>query len=101
MRNTFPLPQQAFCREVLQMTKREAMLKKLSAVQFALWEMHLYLDTHPWDLAMLENHNRLAIKYKQLKAEFEEKFCPLTAAKAQGVEWLKGPWPWEIEECDC
>ncbi len=83
------------------MTKREAMLKKLSAVQFALWEMHLYLDTHPWDLAMLENHNRLAIKYKQLKAEFEEKFCPLTAAKAQGVEWLKGPWPWEIEECDC
>ena len=42
-----------------------------------------------------------ALKYKQLKAEFEEKFCPLTAAKAQGVEWLKGPWPWEIEECDC
>ena len=77
------------------------MLKKLSAYQFAMWDMHLYLDTHPWDLSMLETHNRTAAKARQLKAEYEEEFCPLTAKKAQGVEWLKGPWPWEIEECDC
>jgi DNA invertase Pin-like site-specific DNA recombinase len=25
----------------------------------------------------------------------------IAAAKAQGVQRLKGPWPWEIEECDC
>ena len=24
----------------------------------------------------------------------------LTAAKAQGVEWLKNPWPWEKGGCD-
>ena len=83
------------------MTKREAMLKKLSAVQFALWEMHLYLDTHPWDLQMLEAHSKAEMKYKALKHEFEESFCPLTSSKAQGFEWLKGPWPWEFEECDC
>lgn len=86
---------------MLQMTRRETMLKKLSAYQFAAWDMHLYLDTHPWDLSMLETHNRTAAKARQLKAEYEEAFCPLTAKKAQGVEWLKGPWPWEIEECDC
>ena len=101
MRNAFSRSQQAFRREVLQMTKREAALKKLSALQFALWEMHLYLDTHPWDVSMVEAHNRLSVKYRQNKADFEDTFCPLTAAKAQGVEWLKGPWPWEIEECDC
>lgn len=83
------------------MNQREAMLKKLSAAQFTLWEMHLYLDTHPWDLQMVEAHNRAAAKSKAIRAEFEEKFCPLTADKAQGFEWLKGPWPWEIEECDC
>ena len=83
------------------MNRRDAMLKKLSATQFALWEMHLYLDTHPWDLQMIESHNKVAMKYKALKNEFEENFCPLTAAKAHGFEWLKGPWPWEIEECDC
>lgn len=101
MRNSLSGSQQAFRREVLQMTRREAMLKKLSAYQFAMWDMHLYLDTHPWDLSMLETHNRTAAKARQLKAEYEEAFCPLTEKKAQGVEWLKGPWPWEIEECDC
>ena len=86
---------------MLQMNQRETMLKKLSAYQFTLWEMHLYLDTHPWDLQMLEAHNKATVKYKALRSEFEEKFCPLTAAKAQGFEWLKGPWPWENEECGC
>jgi len=83
------------------MSNREAMLKKLSAAQFAVWEMHLYLDTHPWDLAMVEKHGRAMHKYKALKREFEETFCGLTPETAQGVEWLKGPWPWENEECDC
>ena len=83
------------------MNRREAMLKKLSATQFALWEMHLYLDTHPWDLQMLEAHNKTAMKYKALLNEYEENFGALTAGKAHGFEWLKGPWPWEIEECDC
>ncbi len=83
------------------MNNREAMLKKLSAAQFTLWEIHLYLDTHPWDLSMVEKYNRCMMKYKTLRAEFEDKFCPLTAAKAQGFEWLKGPWPWEYGECDC
>lgn len=83
------------------MSKREAMLRKLSAAQFKLWEIHLYLDTHPWDLHMVEAHNKAELKYKALRNDFEENFCPLTAAKAQGVQWLKGPWPWEFEECDC
>lgn len=83
------------------MSRREAMLKKLGAAQFRLWEIHLYLDTHPWDLQMVEAHGKAEMKYKALKHEFEESFWPLTASKAHGVEWLKGPWPWEIEECDC
>lgn len=83
------------------MTKKEAMLKNLSAAQFRLWELHLYLDTHPWDLQMLEIYNKTKMKYKSLREEYEEKFCPLTANDAHGIEWLKGPWPWEPEECDC
>ncbi len=83
------------------MTKREAMLRNLGAAEFRLWEIHLYLDTHPWDLQMVEAHNKAEMKAKALRNEFEEAFCPLTAAKAQGVQWLKGPWPWEFEECDC
>ena len=32
---------------------------------------------------------------------YEEKFGPLTPENGQGVEWVKNPWPWEKEWCDC
>ena len=83
------------------MTNREMALKKLSAAQFTLWEMHLYLDTHPWDTQMCENYKRCEMKYKLLRKEFEENYFPLTAKNAHGYEWLQGPWPWEYEECGC
>lgn len=83
------------------MNKKETMLKNLSAAQFKLWEIHLYLDTHPWDLQMLEAHSKAEMRYKVLRNEFEENFFGLTPASSQGVDWLKGPWPWELEECDC
>ena len=83
------------------MSNREAMLKKLSAAEFAHWEMHLYLDTHPWDMAMVEKATKAMYKCAALKNEFEENHFKLTAKSASGVEWLKAPWPWDIEECDC
>jgi spore coat protein JB len=82
------------------MKDREAMLKRLSAAQFALFEIHLYLDTHPWDLQMLSMHRKNQSKYLLLKREFEEKYGPLTPETGQGVEWLKDPWPWDLEGCD-
>ena len=85
MRYTLYCAQQTFCREVLQMNNKNEMLRKLSQTQFVLWEIHLYLDTHPWDLQMVEAHGKAEAKYKVLLNEYEDKFCPLTAAKAQGV----------------
>ena len=32
------------------MTRKQALLR-LSQVQFAAWELHVYLDTHPDDMA--------------------------------------------------
>ncbi|HZJ77865.1 MAG TPA: spore coat protein CotJB [Clostridia bacterium] len=85
------------------MSQREKMMKKLSAAQFALFEIHLYLDTHPDDLQMLSLHRKYQSKYMLIKKEFEEKYGPLTPANGQGVEWLKDPWPWDLERerCDC
>lgn len=83
------------------MNKRETALMRLSAVQFTLWEMHLYLDTHPWDIRMVEQHNRIEASYRTMRKAFEDEFYPLTTSEGHGVEWLKGPWPWEYEECGC
>ena len=83
------------------MTQKESLMKQLSAAQFAMWELHLYLDTHPDDVHALALHNKYKQKYCMLKDEFESKYYKLTAMDAQGVQWLRDPWPWEKEGCGC
>ena len=80
---------------------KNMLLKELSAVQFAMWELHLYMDTHPGDIEALKKYNMYLQKYMKLKNEFEERFYILTATDAQGVSWLKDPWPWEKDGCCC
>ena len=79
------------------MNKREKLLRSISAAQFALWELHLYLNTHPADMEALALHAQYEVKLAKLRAEFEEKYGPLTPATGEGVEWLKNPWPWDVE----
>ena len=77
------------------MSTREKLLRNLSSVQFALWELHLYLDTHPNDLEAIALHEKYEVKYMKLKKDYEEKFGPLTPTVGEGVDWLKNPWPWD------
>lgn len=83
------------------MTKRETALRRLSAAQFAAWDLRLYLDTHPWDTQAMETFRRAADRAARLRAEFETAYAPLTAAASRGNEWIEGPWPWDEQECDC
>lgn len=82
------------------MSKREKLLRNLSAAQFALWELHMYLDTHPTDLEAIGLHEKYEKKYRELKAEYEANYGPLTPTKGEGVSWLQDPWPWENEGRD-
>ncbi len=77
---------------------REKMLRRLSAVQFAMWETHMYLDTHHCDTTALEMYKEYEKKYLKLKAEFEKQFGPLTVSAETSDEWLKNPWPWDYTE---
>ncbi len=83
----------------MNMNKAE-LTKKLAAADFALWDLHLYLDTHPGDLAAVGLCNKLKKNATMLREDYEQTCGKLTAADAQGVEWLKGPWPWEKCGCD-
>ena len=47
------------------MNSREKLLRSLSSVQFALWELHLYLNTHPNDLSALAMHEKYDMKFRQ------------------------------------
>lgn len=73
---------------------------RLQAIRFSMWDLHLYLDTHPCDRTaekLLETYRE---KYCCIREEYENAFGPLTPAGGHGEDWLKNPWPWE-RECDC
>lgn len=75
--------------------KREELLEKISQYCFAVWELHIYLDTHPSDMAALMRLNRFKKKANELRAEYESKYGPLTVQDGSGETWLNDPWPWE------
>ena len=81
------------------MTERSIMLKKLSAVQFAAHELHIYLDTHPDDTpaaAAMEEYDR---QTAALKKEYESRFGPLSPGNdGNRWAWIADPWPWDKEE---
>lgn len=83
----------------MNMTEREKCLKSLSATQFMVWELHLYLDTHPNDTNAMRRHQKYAAEYRTQLADFEAKFGPLSPRTGAGAAWLKNPWPWDLEEC--
>ena len=80
------------------MNDREKLLKRLSAAQFAAWEVHLYLDTHTEDTAAIAAFNQYKKRAMELSEEFTRKYGELTAGEntnPNSWEWLNSPWPWE------
>lgn len=77
------------------------LMREISAVEFAAWELHLYLNSHPCDEKAMEMHRKYTERAKELREEYEECFGPLTHTTESGWAWVKNPWPWEYMECDC
>ena len=82
------------------MTERDMLLKKIGTLKFAVTDIDLFLDTHPGDKATMKKREEYLDQLKPLVREYEEKYGPLTPAAGEGVEWLKNPWPWDIEGGD-
>ena len=81
------------------MNERDKLLEMLSAAEFACWEMHLFLDTHPADEKALAAEREYAEKAKLLRAEYEQRFGSLTGKacdSAENWQWVADPWPWDI-----
>lgn len=82
------------------MGEREILTNKISAYQFAINDMQLFLDTHPHDSKTLEKINEYRKVLEPLIAEYEEKYGPLTKSSTEvnHWNWIKNPWPCEIKE---
>lgn len=80
------------------MSDREMLLCRLSGAQFAAWEMHIYLDTHPDDQRAIASRRAYEEQANALRQEYEEKYGPITSPDGYGDgrwNWVNSPWPWE------
>ena len=62
--------------------------------RFTIWELRLYLDTHPCDqraLAMLRE------KCREMDCDCMRMHC--ASGSETRWDWLEEPWPWEFTRC--
>jgi spore coat protein JB len=73
-------------------TESSSLLNELKALDFALVELTLYLDTHPFDINAIKQHNDLAEKRHEARTKLEDQ--PETGDGES--KWSLAPWPWQI-----
>ena len=82
------------------MNDREMLLRRLSAAQFAAWELKMYLDTHPNDQKARVSAQKYQERTDALAAEYESKYGPVTNTdpfSGSRWKWVDDPWPWDID----
>lgn len=79
---------------------KSALLMKIQSYKFALYDMLLFLDTHPDDKTAFEMYRDLVANAKKCIKEYESLYGPLSIFSAAGFDsfrWTESPWPWEKE----
>lgn len=86
--------------EVVPVHEKQKLLSMIRKYDFVLYELQLYLDTHPRcpeALRMWKNHQ--AMRQKAATA-YVRQYGPLQPLQTSGDSpwaWNQGPWPWEKE----
>ena len=73
-------------------------LVELMALDFAITELGLYLDTHRDDKEALQLYTNYVTLAKDGRQRYEAAYGPLqqtAVTLAGGYTWLDDPWPWE------
>lgn len=76
---------------------RDELLKKLTAMDFYLIDLQLYLNTHPTDSEALNIYNNMVKEAKELREEYQRMYGMLTANSTSKMpwQWIENPWPWQ------
>ena len=75
---------------------KQALLHEIMALNFAVNDLVLYLDTHPEDSKAICMHNEYVKKVIALTEKYQSLFGPLTVNFTSDTwDWINEPWPWE------
>lgn len=72
------------------------MLNEIMALNFAINDLALYLDTHPNDRNAIRLHCEYSERQISLTEEYQRLYGPLTINFMSDTwDWIDEPWPWE------
>lgn len=79
------------------MNEQQKLMRRINAYRFSLWELHLFLDSHPNNCDAAKKMDETRKKLNELVAEYEAAYGPIheTSANTSRWAWITGPWPWE------
>lgn len=82
-------------------TDKERLLLDVQKYSFAMWDLNLYLNTHPTDKNVMMLFDQYRTAYKKAANDYENKYGSLhvvnTNVNSSYWDWNKCPWPWEGE----
>ena len=74
---------------------------RIMAIRFAIWDLHLYLDTHCGDYTAAELIKKYQQQYMELLQEYENTYGCISSADCCCENWLTKPFPWDNSGSDC
>lgn len=85
------------------LNEKEKAAKKISAIDFAIHELELFLDSHRENRKAAELLAQYRKWRREAVAEYEQKYGDFVTlvgdVKAETPwSWTNGPWPWEYGE---
>lgn len=78
---------------------RDELLQKITALDFYMIDLNLYLNTHPNDAEAINLYNRVGRDARTLREEYEKMYGMLSPNTTSKVpwQWIENPWPWQAE----
>lgn len=82
------------------MSEQEMLIRRIAAIDFAVVELNLYMDTHPDDGEVNEKLNDYRQQSASLRKQYQEKYGPITSESLEDNRWgwIADPWPWNNSE---
>lgn len=86
------------------MVCKNAVEKRIAAYKFALYDLGLYLDTHPYDCEAFALRQSYREKLRELIDLYEQHYGnyiqTMNSIEENWSEWVQDPWPWDLLKGD-
>jgi len=77
---------------------QQSKLLEIQSLEFSLYDLHLFLDTHPYCTDALSLYKEYNNMLEETKCEYERRYGPISPGgcglNEKSWDWALKPWPW-------